>query len=81
MKFTFGPIHRFSIWLYVPGIPMIIFSMLDYFLAWNTFENTFRIQFFIVGMIMVLMASVLNLSHYVFGMLKKELGKFKNQQD
>jgi hypothetical protein len=49
--------------------------MMDYFLDWNLMENTFRIQLFIVGMIMVLMASVFNLGHYVLDMLKKEFNK------
>lgn len=43
-------------------------------------ENTFRVQLFIVGMIMVLMASVLNLTQYVLGMLKKEFSNYKQDE-
>jgi len=65
MKFSFGPMHRISIWLYLVGIPMMIVTLLDHSLLLGIFEHRLRLQLFVIAIILAAIAGIINLGAYV----------------
>ncbi len=72
MQFSFTPINKLSLILYVAGLVMVFTGWLDPFSELNLFSEKLRLQLFIIGVIAIAVAAIINLSLYIINLYRRE---------
>jgi len=70
MKIKIIPINNLSLLFYSAGTPLLIFCWLDQWLQMYLVSDKLRIQLFIVAIIVIAIAAIINLSSYIIGLYK-----------
>lgn len=68
MNFTFQPFTGISQYFYFTGIPLLLFSWMDQWLELSLTSDKLRIQFFIIAIILIAIAAIINLTSFLFSM-------------
>jgi len=68
MKFSIQPINGFSRYCYYGGVPLLVFCWLDHWLQLFLLSDLLRVQLFIVSIIIIAIAAILNLSGFLISM-------------
>lgn len=70
MKIKIMPINNLSLSFYSVGAPLLIFCWLDQWLQMYLVSDKLRIQLFIVAIIIIAIAAIINLSSYLVNLYK-----------
>lgn len=66
MKITFTPITKVSLFLYIIGSLLLAFSWFDQWQQLLLVSDTTRAQLFILSIIIIAIAAIINLSTFIF---------------
>jgi len=66
MKITFIPITKVSLFLYIIGSLLLAFSWFDQWQQLLLVSDTTRAQLFILSIIIIAIAAIINLSTFIF---------------
>ena len=66
MKITFTPITKLSLFLYLAGAVLLAFAWFDQWQQLYLVTDTLRAQLFIVSIIIIAIAAIVNLSTFIF---------------
>ena len=66
MKITFIPINKLSLILYIAGAALLAFAWFDQWQQLYLVSDTLRAQLFIVSIIIIAIAAIVNLTVFIF---------------
>lgn len=66
MKITFNPITKLSLFLYLAGAVLLAFAWFDQWQQLYLVSDMLRAQLFIVSIIIIAIAAIVNLTTFVF---------------
>ncbi|MFT5452161.1 MAG: hypothetical protein ACI9N9_001649 [Enterobacterales bacterium] len=66
MKITFIPITKLSFFLYLAGALLLAFAWFDQWQQLYLVSDTFRAQLFIISIIIIAIAAIVNLTTFIF---------------
>ena len=66
MKITFIPITKLSLFLYLSGAVLLAFAWFDQWQQLYLVSDTLRAQLFIVSIIIIAIAAIINLTTFIF---------------
>ena len=66
MKITFIPITKLSLFLYLFGAVLLAFAWIDQWQQFYLVSDTLRAKLFIVSIIIIAVAAIVNLSTFIF---------------
>jgi hypothetical protein len=66
MKITFIPITKLSLFLYLAGALLLAFAWFDQWQQLYLVSDTFRAQLFIISIIIIAIAAIVNLTTFIF---------------
>ena len=70
MKIKIMPINSLSLSFYYAGVPLLIFCWIDQWLELYWVSDKLRIQLFIVAIIVIAIAAIINLSSYILNLYR-----------
>ena len=81
MRFSFQPIKGFTLYLYLIAVPLLLLSWLNIQLEWFLVNEKLSLQVFILSIILIAFAAIINLSLYLFMMARPDLKPLNTKKD
>ena len=65
MKFVLSPIKGKTLYFYIFGLPLLFVTWFDQWLELYLLSDKLRLQLFILAIIVMTCAAIINLTHYI----------------